>query len=93
MTGYFAFFIFFSVFNAFNARTEQKNLFDNITQNKGFLRVMGIIAVVQVLMVYLGGAVLRCYGLTAGEWGFVLLLAFSVIPVDLVRKMLVKGDD
>lgn len=93
MTGYFAFFIFFSVFNAFNARTEQKNLFDNITQNQGFLRVMGIIAVVQVLMVYLGGAVLRCYGLTAGEWGFVLLLAFSVIPVDLVRKMLVKGGE
>ena len=93
MTGYFAFFIFFAVFNAFNARTEEKNLFDNITGNQGFLRVMGIIAVVQVLMTYLGGAVLRCYGLTASEWGFVLLLAFSVIPVDLVRKMLVKGSD
>ena len=88
MTGYFAFFIFFAVFNAFNARTEKLNLLDNIGKNQGFLKVMGGIAIVQILMTYFGGAVLRCYGLTPCEWGFVLLLAFSVIPVDFCRKLL-----
>jgi len=92
LTGYFAFFIFFSVFNAFNARTEKMNIFNNITLNKGFLRVMGGIAIVQIAMVYFGGAVLRCYGMTGSEWAFVLALAFTVIPVDLVRKALMKGD-
>jgi len=90
MTGYFAFFIFFAVFNAFNARTDKLNLFDNIKLNKGFLRVMGGIAIVQVIMTYFGGAVLRCYGLTVYEWAFVLFLSFSVIPVDLTRKLLFR---
>ena len=90
LTGYFAFFIFFSVFNAFNARTEKINLFDNIKSNKGFLRVMGGIAIVQVLMTYFGGAVLRCYGLDCTEWLVVLFLAVSIIPVDIGRKLLLR---
>ena len=90
MTGYFAFFIFIAVFNAFNARTEQLNLFDNLGGNPGFLRVMGAIVVVQVIMTYCGGVIFRCYGMNAQEWIFVLLMAFSIIPVDLVRKSVMK---
>lgn len=90
MTGYFSFFILTSVFNAFNARTEKLNLLDNIGKNRGFLRVMGMIALVQVAMTYLGGVILRCYGLNAKEWIFVLVLAVTIIPVDLLRKMIFK---
>ncbi len=86
LTGYFAFFIMLAVFNAFNARTEKLNLFDHITQNKGFLEVMAIITAVQIGMTYLGGEVLRCYGMTVSEWAFVLLMAVTIIPVDLIRK-------
>ena len=50
---------------------------------------MGLIVVVQVLMIYFGGVILRCYGLTLTEWGFVLALAFTIVPVDLVRKAIV----
>ena len=57
--------------------------------NTGFLRVMALIVVVQVAMTYLGGAILRCYGLTAGEWAFVLAMAFTIIPVDICRKLVV----
>lgn len=91
LTGYFCFFIFTSVFNAFNARTEQFNLFDNIMQNSGFLKVLGMIAVVQVVMTYLGGAVLSCYGLNVTEWLVVLIMAFTIVPVDLIRKAVVKA--
>lgn len=90
MTGYFCFFIFISVFNAFNARTEQFNLFDNITQNAGFLKVLGLITVVQIFMTYLGGAVLSCYGLNAAEWVLVLAMAITIVPVDLIRKAIVR---
>ncbi len=86
LTGYFSFFIFAAVFNAFNARTDKMNLFDNIGKNKGFIRVIVLIAVIQVLMTYLGGAVLRCAGLTGTEWVFILVLALTVIPVDLIKK-------
>jgi calcium-translocating P-type ATPase len=90
-TGYFAFFILTSVFNAFNARTDKKNLFDNILKNKGFLQIIALIVVVQVLMTYLGGAVLSCFGLTLNEWLFVLVAAFIIIPVDLIRKAIVSN--
>ncbi len=90
MTGYFTFFIMIAVFNAFNARTEKLNLFDNITKNTGFLKVMGIIVVVQAIMTYLGGAVLSCYGLNVTEWLVVLVLAITIIPIDLIRKLIVK---
>lgn len=89
LTGYFAFFIFMAVFNAFNARTDRMNLFDNIGGNTGFLRVMGIIVVVQVIMTYFGGVILRCFGLTATEWIFVIAMAFTIIPIDLIRKAIV----
>lgn len=89
-TVYFAFFIFIAVFNGFNARTEKCNLFDNIKGNKGFLITFGIIAVVQVIMTYLGGEILGGYGLTLAEWLVVLIPAISIIPIDLIRKAITK---
>ena len=86
LTGYFAFFILTAVFNAFNLRTDQLNLFDNILKNKGFLRAMSMIVIVQVTMVHFGGAVLRCYGLTLSEWLFVLALSSLIIPLGFIRK-------
>lgn len=85
-TAYFAFFIFIAVFNAFNARTDRANLFDNLGKNKGFLAVFGIIAIVQILMTYLGRGILAGWGLTPVEWLVVLVPAISIIPIDLIRK-------
>jgi magnesium-transporting ATPase (P-type) len=89
-TGYFAFFIFIAVFNAFNARTEKTNLFDNISSNKGFLRILFIIVLIQVLLVYAGRQVFNCFGLSLSQWRLVLLFAISIIPVDLTRKAILS---
>ncbi len=96
-TAYFAFFIFIAVFNGFNARTEKMNLFDNLSRNKGFLTVFGIIAAVQIAMTYIGlavpavGEILGCHGLNGTEWLLVLIMAISIIPVDLIRKAIAKA--
>lgn len=96
-TAYFAFFIFIAVFNGFNARTEKMNLFDNLSRNKGFLAVFGIIALVQIAMTYIGlavpavGEILGCHGLNPAEWLLVLVMAISIIPVDLIRKAIAKA--
>ena len=90
-TAYFAFFIFIAVFNGFNARTEKLNLFDNIAKNKGFLIVFGIIAVVQVIMAYVGGSILGGYGLVVSEWLLILGMAITIIPVDLIRKAIANA--
>jgi magnesium-transporting ATPase (P-type) len=87
LTGYFSFFIFTAVFNAFNARTDCKNIFDNIANNKNFLYIISTIVCIQIMMTYYGGVILRCYGLNALEWIFVLCLSVMSIPVDIIRKM------
>jgi len=85
-TAYFTFFVMIAMFNAFNARTECINIFDNIGSNKNFLLVFGLIALIQIILVYVGGDVFRCYGLNLEQWGIVLLLAVSIIPVGMIRK-------
>ncbi len=86
LTGYFTFFIFAAVFNAFNARTDSINIFDNINKNTGFIKIILIIIVVQVILTQIGGAVLRCYGLVLNEWILVILMGITIIPIDLIRK-------
>jgi len=90
MTGYFTFFVFTAIFNALNARTEQINILDQIMENRGFISVMALIVAIQIALTQLGGVVLHCYGLTAGEWLLVLALAVLIIPVDMCRKFLLR---
>jgi len=87
-TAYFTFFVMIAVFNAFNARTDRINIFDNISGNKNFLRILGLITVIQIILVYVGGEIFRCHGLSLTQWGVVLLCAISIIPVDIVRKLI-----
>ena len=90
MTAYFALFIFIGVFNAFNARTERLNLLSNLKQNMVFIITFSFIVLVQIYLIYHGGDLFRTYGLTLKEFFVVLLLSFSVIPVDLVRKIYIR---
>lgn len=90
LTGFFAFYVMLAAFNAFNARTDELNLLDHIRCNHGFWRVIILIVVTQVIMTYVGGNVLNCYGLVLKEWLLVLGLAFSIIPVDLLRKCIIS---
>lgn len=90
MTAYFAMFIIMNIFNAFNARTDRLNIFANISKNKVFLIIFSFISIVQIYLIYHGGDIFRTYGLTLNEMIFVIILASSVIPVDLLRKYILK---
>ena len=90
LTAYFALFIFIGIFNAFNARTERKNILSSITKNKMFIGMFSFISVVQIYLIYKGGTLFRTYGLTIIELLFVLLISFSVIPFDIIRKHYLK---
>jgi calcium-translocating P-type ATPase len=88
LTGFFTFFILISIINGFNARTEKLNIFENITQNKGFLKIMGLILVIQIAMTYFGGVILRTFGLNLNEWLIILAMALLIIPLDMIRKLI-----
>ena len=90
MTAFFGLFIFIDIFNSFNARTNRMNIFDNISQNKIFIIIMTFIVVVQILLIYKGGTLFRTLGLNINEFVLMVLLAFTVVPIDWIRKLLFK---
>jgi len=90
MTAFFALFIFAGVFNSFNARTHRINLLSHIYGNKVFLIIMALVSVIQVLLIYYGGSLFRTAGLLPRELLVVVLIASSVIVVDLARKTILR---
>jgi len=88
LTAFFAMFIFCGIFNSFNARTEKVNLLSCIAGNKPFIFIMTLVAAVQLLIIYFGGEVFRCTPLSPVHLLYCALIAFTVIPADMIRKLL-----
>ena len=89
----FATFMMAIAFNGFNARTEHTNVFEHLGRNRNFLIVMGVIFLAQFIFVTIGGAVLSVHALTATTWLVCAVIAFLVIPIDVIRKALMNKKD
>lgn len=87
-TGYFSFFVLSAVFNGFNVRSKGINLFEHIEGNKDFLKVMGIIVIVQILITFVGGSLFNCTPLNLTQWILIIISSLLVIPIDLLRKII-----
>lgn len=90
MTAFFALFIFIGIFNSLNARTHRLNLLAHIIRNKSFIFIMGLICIIQLLIIYKGGALFRVIGLSVEELWLVIGLAATVIPIDWFRKIYLR---
>lgn len=90
MSAFFGLFIFIDIFNSFNARTNKIKLLSNINNNKAFLFIMLFITIVQILLIYFGGNLFRTIPLTFKEFIIMLLFAFTVVPVDIIRKFIFR---
>ena len=86
MTAYFSMFVLCAVFNGFNVRSENSNIFEHIGENMSFLKVMGSIVIVQVTLTLIGCEVFSCTPISLQHWGVIVLMAMSIIPVDMIRK-------
>ncbi|MBQ4066773.1 MAG: cation-translocating P-type ATPase, partial [Clostridia bacterium] len=91
LTAFFAMFIFCGIFNSFNARTDSVNIFSHIAGNKPFVFIMTLVAAVQLLIIYFGGEVFRCTPLAPIHVLYSGLFAVTVIPADMIRKLLFKA--
>ena len=89
-TAFYALFIFAGIFNCLAARSERLWFLSNISKNKLFIFIMLAISAIQIFMIYFGGEVFRCTPLTARELLFAIGLAFTVIPFDIVRRIIYK---
>lgn len=88
LTGYFSFFVLTAVFNGFNVRSEGLNILNNINENKGFIKVMGAIVIVQIILTFLGGDFFSCTPLNLSQWIVVVIMALTIIPFDMLRKII-----
>ena len=89
-TAFYVLFIFAGLFNCFSARCSRLWLFSNISKNKPFILIMLLISIIQITMVYFGGWIFRCVPLRAPEISFVITLAATVIPFEMVRRLVYK---
>lgn len=90
LTAFFGLFIFVAIFNSFNARTHRLNLLSNLTKNKVFILITLFIIFVQLYLIYFGGHLFRTTGLSFLELEIMIILAFTVVPVDFIRKIFLR---
>lgn len=90
LTGYFAMFVFTSIFNGLNVRTNNKNIFSKINSNIDFIKIMGTISIVQILLVQFGGKIFNCVPLNLTQWLIILIMSILIIPIDIIRKFITK---
>lgn len=90
MTARFALLCFMAVFNGFNIRTEHINLFNGIGKNKLFSAIaIGIFVMTFTLCNFVENLI-KVTALDFKHWVVVVILAFMVIPIDLIRKIIEK---
>lgn len=86
----FALLIMMATFNGFNIRTDGFNLFKGIGKNKLFIEIAVVIFALTFVLAQFGGDVMRCTAMSGTQWGVTVVLAFMIIPIDLVRKAVIK---
>ena len=82
----FAVFMMAITFNGFNARTSHINPFEGLGRNKTFIWVMLSVFALQFVFVTFGGEVLSVESLSVTGWLTCIVLAFLIIPIDMIRK-------
>lgn len=97
LTGYFVLFIVSALFNGFNVRDDGFGIFKGLNENTGFLKVFFAIIVIQALIVNAAlvpfaaftwiGNMFSCEPFGLMGWIAVILLALTMIPVDMIRKL------
>lgn len=90
ITARFALLCFMAVFNGFNIRTEHINLFNGIGKNKLFSIIAIGIFVMTFALCNFAENLIKVTALDFKHWLVVVILAFMVIPIDLIRKIIEK---
>lgn len=86
----FALLVMMATFNGFNIRTDGFNLFKGISKNMLFIEIAVAIFALTFVLAQFGGEIMGCTALTATQWAITVGFAFMIIPIDLVRKAVIR---
>ena len=101
LSAYFVLFIWSALFNGFNVRHDKYAIFSGLNENTGFMKVFVTIVLVQAFIVNAGlipisvfgwiSSMFSCVPFGVSGWIVAILLAVTMIPVDLLRKCVTKA--
>ena len=90
-----------ALFNGFNVRDDGFAIFAGLNENKDFMKVFLIIIIVQALLVNAAivplapfqwiGEMFSCEPFGIKGWIAVVIMAVTMIPIDLIRKALTNS--
>lgn len=90
ITARFALLCFMAVFNGFTIRTESMNLFKGLGKNKAFSIIAVSIMIMTLLLCNIAGSLVQTTPLDLKHWIVVIIVAFMIVPVDIIRKGIKK---
>ncbi len=100
LSAYFVLFIWSALFNGFNVRDDGFGIFRGLGENTGFMKVFIVIVLVQAFIVNAAliplpvfawiGNMFSCVPFGVSGWVAAIVLAATMIPVDIIRKIVTK---
>ncbi len=90
LSAFFGMFIFAGIFVCFLSRSNSINILYGIRKNKSFILIMLLVALLQVSFIYFGGETFRCVPLTLRDLLLVVLISFTLLIFDFIRKLLIR---
>ena len=90
MTAFFSLFIFLAVNNLLNVRTHRLNITSHLEENKPFIIILIFIILTQFFIMYSNLTIFSTTKLTLKELLIIFTISISIIPLDLLRKIIIK---
>ncbi|CAE6429378.1 unnamed protein product [Rhizoctonia solani] len=86
-------FVFCQIFNSVNCRSlsSDKNIFRGLTKNLYFIGITLIEVLIQILIVFFGGAAFQVTSMNGRDWGMSIALGFVSIPLGFLIRCIPNG--
>lgn len=93
MTARFAMLCIMSVCNGFGIRTEHINLLNGLKNNKTFVYIAAGIILGTIALCNALGGLIQATAMNMSQWIAIIGLSLTVIVVDVIRKLFIKGEN
>lgn len=93
MTARFAMLCIMSVCNGFGIRTEHINLLNGLKNNKTFVYIAAGIVLGTIALCNTLGGLIQATAMNMSQWIAIIGLSLTVIVVDVIRKLFIKGEN
>lgn len=93
MTARFAMLCIMSVCNGFGIRTEHINLLNGLKNNKTFVYIAAGIVLGTIVLCNVLGGLIQATAMNMSQWIAIIGLSLTVIVVDVIRKLFIKGEN